>query len=157
MNICLFAFRFKISTKEDRIIRVLGDFHKLFSIKNISSVYKKTNIEATKRLDEELSFAIMTQTALNIENLLAAKTALQGSDFNVELLVFNNDIQWTPELPLPSPLLHFDPLVLHCCAEIAPGYVHPILKEDLKTLNINNIRTDFEFLFQGKIYIDQLT
>lgn len=157
MNVCLFAFRFKISTKEDRIIRVLGDFHKLFIIKNISSVYKKITTDTTKRLDEELSFAIITQTALHVENLLAAKSALQGSDFNVELLAFNSAIQWTPELPLPSPLLHFDPLVLHCCAEIAPRYVHPILKEDLKTLDINNIRTDFEFLFQGKIYIDQLS
>lgn len=157
MNVCLFAFRFKVSTKEERIIRILGDFHRLFRIKNISSVYKKTSDEAATRLDEEMWFAITTQTALSVENLLTAKTALQGSDFKVELLVFNNEIQWTPELPLPSPLLHFDPLVLHCCAEIAPAYVHPILKEDLKTLDINNIRTDFEFLFQGKIYIDQLT
>lgn len=157
MNVCLFAFRFKVSTKEERIIRILGDFHRLFKIKNISSVYKKTSDKATTRLDEEMSFAITSETALNIENLLAAKTALQGSDFTVDLLIFNNEIQWTPELPLPSPLLHFDPLVLHCCAEIAPAYVHPILKEDLKTLDINSIRTDFEFLFQGKIYIDQLT
>lgn len=157
MNVCLFAFRFKISTKEKRIIRILGDFHRLFNIKNISSVYRKTNNEATIRLDEEMSFAIVTETALNIDNLLAAKTALQGSDFKVDLLIFNDEIQWTPELPLPSPLLNFDPLVLHCCAEIAPSYRHPILKEDLKTLDINNIRTDFEFLFQGKIYIDQLT
>lgn len=156
MNLCLFAFRFKISSKEDRIIRALGDFHKLFSIKKISSVYKKTNTETIQRLDEEMSFAILTQTDLKAENLLAAKTALQGSDFKVEILAFNNEIQWTPELPLPSPLLHFDPLVLHCCAEIAPDYIHPILKEDLRTLDINNIRTDFEFLFQGKIYIEQL-
>jgi 7,8-dihydro-6-hydroxymethylpterin-pyrophosphokinase len=156
MNVCLFAFRFKLSAKEERIIRVLGDFHRLFKIRIISSVYKKTSDEATTKLDEEMSFAIRTETALNVENLLDAKTALQGSDFKVEFLVFNNEIQWTPELPLPSPLLHFDPLVLHCCAEIAPAYIHPILKEDLKTLDINNIRTDFEFLFQGKIYIDQL-
>jgi hypothetical protein len=157
MNVCLLAFHFKVSTKEERIIRILGDFHKLFRIKNISSVYKKTSDETTTRLDEEMSFAITTETALNVENLLAAKTALQGSDFKVELLVYNYEIQWTPELPLPSPLLHFDPLVLHCCAEIAPTYIHPILKDNLKTLDINNIRTDFEFLFQGKIYIDQLT
>lgn len=157
MNVCLFAFRFKVSTKDQRIIRILSDFHKLFNIKNISSVYRKTSSEATTRLDEEMSFAIMTETALSVDNLLTAKTALQGSDFKVDVLVFNNEIQWTPELPLPSPLLHFDPLVLHCCAEIAPLYRHPILKEDLKTLDINNIRTDFEFLFQGKIYIDQLT
>jgi hypothetical protein len=157
MNVCLFAFHFKVSTKEERIIHILANFHKLFRIKNISSVYKKTSVEATTRLDEEMSFAIITETELNAENLFAEKTALQGYDFNVDLLAYNNEIQWTPELPLPSPLLHFDPLVLHCCAEIAPTYIHPILKEDLKTLDISNIRTDFEFLFQGKIYIDQLT
>lgn len=155
MNSCIFVFRFLVSTKEQRIIRVLSAYHQLFRIKKISSVFKKTNPQAT-RLDEEMSFAILTDTAIDLENVLAAKTSLMGNDFKSDLLVYNDEIQWVPDMTLPSPLLHFDPLVLHCCAEIAPDYFHPILKENLKTLDINNIRTDFEFLFQGKIYIDQL-
>jgi 7,8-dihydro-6-hydroxymethylpterin-pyrophosphokinase len=155
MNFCIFVFRFKVSAKEQRIIRVLNSYHHLFKIKNISSVYKKIS-EAASRLDEEMSFAIVAETKIDADNLLAAKQSLEGSDYTADLLVFNESIQWIPELPLPSPLLHFDPLVLHCSAEVAPDYIHPILKEDLKTLDINNITTDFEFLFQGKIYIDQL-
>ncbi|MBL7544564.1 MAG: hypothetical protein JNL11_12175 [Bdellovibrionaceae bacterium] len=155
MNFCIFVFRFKISTKQQRIVKVLNDYHQLFKIVKISSVFKKTNFSTT-RLDEEMSFAIVVETSVDIENILAAQRRLQGSDFKCEIVVFNNDIQWIPELTLPSPLLNFDPLVLHCCAEVAPQYAHPILKEDLKTLDINNIKTDFEFLFQGKIYIDQL-
>jgi 7,8-dihydro-6-hydroxymethylpterin-pyrophosphokinase len=117
--------------------------------------FKKTIPSAT-RMDEEMSFATLAETAADTESLLNAKTALEGPDYKIQLVAFNNDISWTPDLTLPSPSLNFDPLVLHCCAEIAPDYVHPILKEELKTLDINNIKTDFEFLFQGKIYIDQL-
>ncbi len=156
MNFCIFIFRFKVSEKEQRIVEVLNDVHRLFNIKKISSVFKKTSANTTTRLDEEMSFAITTDTVIDLENVLAAKSSLSGSDYTIELLVFNQEVQWTPDLTLPSPLLNFDPLVLHCCAEIAPDYVHPILKESLKNLDINNIQTDFEFLFQGKIYIDHL-
>lgn len=156
MNFCIFIFRFKVSEKEQRIVEVLNDVHRLFNIKKISSVFKKTSANTTTRLDEEMSFAITTDTVIDLENVLAAKSSLSGLGYTIELLVFNQEVQWTPDLTLPSPLLNFDPLVLHCCAEIAPDYVHPILKESLKNLDINNIQTDFEFLFQGKIYIDHL-
>lgn len=155
MNLCIFVFRFKIAEKQQRVIEVLNDFHTLFKIQKISSVFKKTNNKLT-RLDEEMSFAITTQTKVESDRLISAKNKMMSPDYNFDLVIFNNEIQWTPDLTLPSPLLNFDPLVLHCCAEIAPEYVHPILREDLKTLDINNIKNDFEFLFQGKIYIDHL-
>lgn len=156
MNFCIFVLRFKVSEKESRVIEVLSNIHRLFNIDKISSVFKKTATTSTTRLDEEMSFAITAKTVIDVENVLAAKNSLLSQDYKLELLAVNSEIQWIPELTLPSPVLNFDPLVLHCCAEIAPDYIHPILKESLKTLDINNVQTDFEFLFQGKIYIDHL-
>ncbi len=155
MNQCIFVFRFKLDEKQKRVIQVLTEFHALFKIEKISSVFKKNQASAL-RLDEELAFAILTSTKIEVDSILSEKNKLSGPDFKVEIVTYNNQIQWAPDLALPSPLLNFDPLVLHCCAEILPNYIHPILKEKLKTLDINNLKTDFEFLFQGKIYIDQL-
>lgn len=155
MNLCIFVFRFKLNEKEQRVIQVLSEFHKQFRIKKISSVFKKSN-RLSSRLDEELAFAISTQTDVSLENLLSVKNTLTGFDYKVDLVAFNDEIQWTPDLTLPSPVLNFDSLALHCCAEIEPNYIHPIMKEELKKMDINNTKPDFEFLFQGKIYIDHL-
>lgn len=155
MNQCIFVFRFRLDEKHARVIEVLGEFNRQFQIEKISSVFKKTNPNVT-RLAEEMSFAILARTKIGIENILTEKSKLNGRDYTLELVAFNSEIQWTPDLTLPAPSLNFDPLVLHCCAEVAAGYIHPILKEELRKLDINSLKTDFEFLFQGKIYIDQL-
>lgn len=155
MNQCIFVFRFKLNEKQRRVIQVLSDIHKIFRIQKISSVFKKTNNNVSS-IDEEMSFAILTETAVKLEQVLKVKNSLTESDFKFDLVAFNSETQWTPDLPLPSPALKFDPLVLHCCAEVAPEYIHPILEESFKTLDINNMAMDFEFLFQGKIYIDHL-
>ena len=155
MNECIFVFRFKLNEKTPRVVQVLNEFHTAFRIQKISSVFKKMSSEST-RLDEEMVFAVVSHTNLELANLLAAIHRLGGMDYSFDLISFNNVINWTPELALPSPLLNFDPLTLHCCAEVMPSYFHPILKIDLKTMDIQNQQPDFEFLFQGKIYIDHI-
>jgi len=75
----------------------------------------------------------------------------------VSLLVFEDEVMMTPEMTLPSPHLHSDPIAIQASAEVWPDYVHPVLKKPLSSLVGHGHRSDRgEFLFQGKNLLDEV-
>lgn len=53
---------------------------------------------------------------------------------DIDLLFFNRDIIDEPALQVPHPLLHTRNFTLYPLVEIAPEFVHPVLKESIKVL-----------------------
>ncbi len=70
-------------------------------------------------------------------------------------LAVEQETQMIPELTLPHPILHMEPLVTRCAAEVWGNYEHPILKKTLNDL-ANNAPAilNAEFLLQGKSLVD---
>lgn len=53
---------------------------------------------------------------------------------DIDILLFNNDIQSTPLLTLPHPEMHKRRFALQPLADIAPGVQHPVLKKSVADL-----------------------
>lgn len=156
MNECLIYYKFSTLENKERIKSILSDLKKDIILKKISSVFKRKNLKSNS-IEEIQEFVIRAQTesdAFDIirrMNLKEVKTSLK---YQMELLVFNDEVKMTPNLTLPHPSLYLDPLILHCSAEVWPEYVHPVSKIPLRKADIETNVSLFEFLYQGKIYLD---
>jgi dihydroneopterin aldolase/2-amino-4-hydroxy-6-hydroxymethyldihydropteridine diphosphokinase len=93
-----------------------------------------------------INFAVKVETMLDAEDLLALlqdiekgfgrKRIIKGGpriiDFDV--LFFNREIVETEKLSVPHPRLHERRFVLMPLNEIAPDFIHPVLKRTIKEL-----------------------
>ncbi len=57
---------------------------------------------------------------------------------DIDILFFNNEIINTPNLSVPHPRLHERAFVLVPLAEIAPGFMHPVLHKTISGLLIGS-------------------
>ena len=81
--------------------------------------------------------------ALTLFSLLQATERRLGKEkeflwgprtIDLDLLFFNQEIITTPELKVPHPFLHQRRFVLEPLAELAPDWMHPVLKEPVSAL-----------------------
>ncbi|MCF8363234.1 MAG: 2-amino-4-hydroxy-6-hydroxymethyldihydropteridine diphosphokinase [Prolixibacteraceae bacterium] len=72
---------------------------------------------------------------------------------DVDILLYANEIVDTPELVLPHKHLHERRFVLEPLSEIAPDYVHPVLKLTIKEL-LQQCTDDKEVNQLGAIFYD---
>lgn len=115
----------------------------------ISSVYKRKEIFQAE-LEAQYVLVICCEQEgpwpKAVENLKV--DSKRGA---IKLLVFEKEVIMTPEMTLPSPDLHSDPIAIMAASEVWPGYVHPIYKKPLSSLVGLGQRSDRgEFLFQGQ-------
>jgi len=54
---------------------------------------------------------------------------------DIDILFYDNEIINSPELVVPHPFLHIRNFVLQPLVEIAPDYIHPVLKKSISVLN----------------------
>lgn len=85
----------------------------------------------------------MMARMLRIEYLLgrADKSLKKPRTIDLDLLFYGHEKMDTPFLTLPHPRLHLRNFVLVPLAEIAPAFVHPGLKKEIRALLSNSVDT----------------
>lgn len=81
-------------------------------------------------LESELSAEQVLDKALQIEKVLGRQRDIKWGNrtMDIDILFYGDQIFDTYDLKIPHPYLHLRRFVLEPLAEIAPDFVHPILK-----------------------------
>jgi len=112
----------------------------------ISSVYE-TEPWGFSSDDQFLNMVVEVETAHKPSGLLGRMLMIEakmgrlrsGEGYSsrlidLDILLFGNKVMNTKSLVIPHPRLHERKFVLVPLCEIAPGFVHPVLKKDIKAL-----------------------
>jgi 2-amino-4-hydroxy-6-hydroxymethyldihydropteridine diphosphokinase len=89
-------------------------------------------------IETNLSAHRILKKILNIEHMMGRKREVKWGSriIDIDILFYGNDIISEPNLVVPHPQLHNRMFTLAPLAEIAPGFVHPLLGKhifELKT------------------------
>jgi hypothetical protein len=115
----------------------------------ISNVYKRSQQSPlSSRFFSELVVVVKAETYLSVEKLSLWVKEKMGN--SAAILSFDSDVFLLPDLNLPHPLLHTDPLTLRCACEVWGSYEHPVLGQTLNELVQLELQTkNYEFFSQG--------
>ncbi len=154
MNRFLAQISLNITRGSQGLVEILSEVLKKNKILSISSVYKRKEIFQAELEAQFILVICCEQEGPWQEAQKNLKIASRRGQ--VTLLVFEKEVIMTPEMTLPSPDLHSDPIAILAAAEVWPGYVHPIYKKPLSSLVGHGQRTDRgEFLFQGQNLLEE--
>lgn len=134
----------------DRLAHIQNAIHALskteeISLQKISSVYK-TDPVGYEAQAEFLNGVAAIQTSLpplsllhilkNIETAIGRRHRIRWGprEIDLDILIYGDLCLKTEKLVIPHPEMHRRRFVLAPLAEIAPGLVHPVLKESVQTL-----------------------
>lgn len=121
----------------------LGD---LGVITQVSALYETQPVEVqteqpwflncTLAMETELEPAAFLSRMLAVEQSMGrVRTEPKGPrTIDIDILFFGNDVLDTPELTVPHPAMHQRRFVLQPLAEIAPAFMHPVLKRTVQEL-----------------------
>ena len=121
------------------------------SLIQISSLYE-TEPVGYEEQDWFLNGVVAIETGLPVHELLALLKEIEQEvgrqhrarwrprEVDLDLLIYDQCCINTPDLIVPHPEMHQRSFVLVPFAEIAPGVLHPILQQDIRTLlsNLND-------------------
>ncbi len=125
---------------------------KVLISQNVGTITKESSIYETppwgfESKDFFLNQVIQVATTLQPDTLMHELQAIESSlgrvrgaqqyasrSMDIDLLFYGNRILQTENLQVPHPRLHLRNFVLLPLNEIAPDYVHPILKKNIKEL-----------------------
>lgn len=143
-----------------RILKPLSQHSKIVAS---SSIYKKFLTPAQDDLNAELWTVVKLETELylyefsdmlfNLQGQINQRQIVEGrrGRFTTSLLTFEDEVNMAPNLTLPSPALHSEPLILRCAAEVWGEYVHPVVHTSLAELAKQIVRIhNVEFHSQGR-------
>ncbi len=129
------------------LLGVRGLMEASFSVNKLSAIYETEPVGFDEGSDflnmvAEINIAGITPSQvmarmLRIEYLLERndKTLKRPRTIDLDLLFFGSQQVDTPFLTVPHPRLHLRNFVLTPMDEIAPDFVHPILKKNIRELN----------------------
>ncbi|MGB0778115.1 MAG: 2-amino-4-hydroxy-6-hydroxymethyldihydropteridine diphosphokinase [Flavobacteriaceae bacterium] len=124
------------------------------NIKKISSVYQTKSwgfkgadfLNLVVELHTNLNPERLLQSILSIEKELGRKKNISESyedrPIDIDLLFFDDEIIFEPQLIVPHPELAKRNFVLYPLSEIAPNFIHPILKKRIEILCENSPDSD---------------
>ena len=124
-----------------------------------SSVYVQFETEQRYDFDANMVTVLKMNTSLDSKELAKKLKDTQNyllsftgpERVKITPLVMGQETLMVPDLTLPHPSLHVDPLVIRCATEVWGSFEHPILKKTLHDLarTLPPI-TNAEFMLQGK-------
>ncbi len=78
----------------------------------------------------------LLQTILAIEQKMGRvrEQKWAGRNIDIDILFYGSQVIQTPHLQIPHPHLHQRRFTLEPLAEVAPGFVHPVFKKNLRQL-----------------------
>lgn len=138
-----------LENRMESIIKAIGLLEKKCGfILNTSNIYE-SDAWGFESENSFLNLCIKMETILNIQNLLAKCNAIekeigrkekskdeQYSDrlIDIDILYFNNEIIEKEKLIVPHPKMHERRFVLQPLHDIAPKFIHPLLKKSTAEL-----------------------
>jgi len=116
--------------------------HDIGPVLKASSVYEtqswgKTDapdyLNQVVTLQTDLPAKVILEKVLNIENILGRlrKEKWGSRTIDIDILFYGQAIINDPGLQIPHPELHKRRFTLEPLAEIAPGYIHPVIKKSI--------------------------
>ncbi len=109
----------------------------VMAVKGFTHLPPDTLVRSFREIEEKLRNEVLRQSVTILLNFYGSKT------------------QMTPELTLPEPNFHLYAESVLPSAEIAPDFVHPVLKKTLRELAKPFVSTPWgEFVAQGKAMLD---
>ncbi len=123
-------------------------------VSSISSIYKRFQSLEQVDLNARMEFVTKIITDLSPEELLGSLAQLTEK-IQVILLAYDDLILMSPQMTLPYPDLHNDPLVIRCSAEAWGEYEHPVYQKTLSEISRTALpSSNSEFFLQGRSLID---
>ena len=128
----------------------LGD---LGAVRQVSAYYETQPVEVRGDQPWFLNCALAIETELEPAAFLRRMLAVEQSmgrvrtepkgprTIDIDILFFGNEVLDTPELTVPHPTMHQRRFVLQPLAEIAPAFMHPVLKRTVQEL-LNSLPAD---------------
>lgn len=115
----------------------------------ISSLYETEPWKMEPGTNNFLNQVILIETPLTPEDLMAAlleterrlgrshrsgQKKYESRIIDLDILFYNNQVLSTANISIPHPHLHQRKFVLEPLAEIAPLFIHPVLKKNIQDL-----------------------
>ena len=116
------------------------------SIVSVSSVYEtepwgfeseNTFLNKVLCIKTDLSPSGLLGRILMIESQLGrvrCETQYKSRNIDIDILLYNNDIVKEQALEIPHPRMHERRFAMIPMVEIAPGFIHPVLKKTMKSI-----------------------
>ncbi len=95
------------------------------------------------KIETELTAHQVLREIKNIEKEMGRKKETELNRpriIDLDIVLFGDEIITGPDLLVPHPRMHERGFVLKGLSEIAPGFLHPVLKKTIKELYENNIK-----------------
>lgn len=151
---------FYIETKASKstvcLSNIIQDFDSQFTIVNVSGIYLLKN-------SPQLVMALKIQSQLSIEAVkkkiddLIERANKADDKVKIFLLAYGEKVSSQPYLSVPHPRLAENIEVVSLACEVAPEFMHPILKLKLSEIMKNMTSKDWgEFFCRGKSLLPRL-
>ena len=88
-------------------------------------------LETTLDANQIMELIIETETSMG---RIRAKSGYEPRTIDIDILFFNDAVITSPSLRVPHPLIAQRRFILEPLCELAPDYIHPVLKKTIKQL-----------------------
>ena len=155
MNKFLLFLSLNVASNQKNLKAVLHELLNCYQIEMASSVFKRKEKNQAE-LNSRMELVVKGKTT-ETPTQLKDSIALLGGAPTLTLIAFESEVVMTPDLTLPSPLLHSDFIVLQAAKEVWPDLIHPIIKKKLVEIFLDHKAKEIaEFLFQGQRVLEEV-
>jgi 2-amino-4-hydroxy-6-hydroxymethyldihydropteridine diphosphokinase len=135
-----------LGNREGYLREAISRLRDLGVIRQVSAFYETQPVEVRTEQPWFLNCALAMETELDPSAFLGRMLAVEQSmgrvrtepkgprTIDIDILFFGNEILDTPELTVPHPAMQQRRFVLQPLAEIAPAFMHPVLKRTMQEL-----------------------
>lgn len=132
--------------RETKIREALQRLGGVGTILVVSSLYETEPVEVAGRQSWFLNCAVMLETELTAEIFLKQALAIEQAmgrrrtepkgprTIDIDIIFFGQVVLDTAELTVPHPAMQHRRFVLEPLAEIAPDFIHPVLKHTVQEM-----------------------
>ncbi len=152
MSIAFIGIGSNLGKRIENCIRALEEISNFARITALSSIYETESVDKEDQPDF-INCVIEVETSLSpfdlliflqsVENMIGRKHLEKGGPriIDLDIIFYDNLVIETNELIIPHPRAHLRRFVLEPLCEIAPDFIHPVLKKTIQEI-LNNLKED---------------